>query len=211
MNESAPASFKTAAPPQFGMAALLWTTAAIAMALAYLRWYGAEACVAGFEIAGVSLLIGLAIGKASGQVMAGIFWSVVGAMFGFLSAAGAPLVDPALRYAWALVGCAAAAAVAVAWPQKLLRSLAIGAAAGGLAMLAAVAIALASGIVPLGADVRFDALCAPLAGAWMGLAVFAVEWAERRTPTPRYVAGAGLILAVIAGNVAGAAIFPWWT
>jgi hypothetical protein len=151
------------------------------------------------------------IGKASGQIVAALFWSVVGAMFGFLSAAGAPLADPALRYAWGLVGCAAAVAVAVAWPQKLMRSLAIGALAGGAAMLAAVLLSLSTGIVPRGADMRFDALCAPLAGAWMALAVVAVEWAERKTPTPRYVAGAGLILAVIAGNVAGAAIFPWWT
>jgi hypothetical protein len=211
MNEPAPADIRTATPPQFGVAALLWTTAAIAMALAYLRWFGAEACVAGFEIAGTSLLIGLAVGKVSGQVSAGLFWSVVGAMFGFLSAAGAPLVDPALRYAWGLVGCVAAVAVAVSWPQRLLRSLAIGAVAGGLAMLAAVFISLSTGIVSRGADIRFDALCAPLAGAWMGLAVVAVEWADRRTPTPRYIAGAGLILAVIVGNVAGAALFPWWT
>jgi hypothetical protein len=44
----------------------------------------------------------------------------------------------------------------------------------------------------------------------MALAVVAVEWAERRTPTPRYVAAAGLLLAVIVGNLAGAALFPWW-
>jgi hypothetical protein len=210
MNQPASATPAVAAPPQFGVAALLWTTAAIAMALAYLRWYGAEACLAGFEIAGASLLIGLVMGKASGQMAAALFWSVVGAMFGFLSAAGAPLAAPMLRYAWGLVGCAAAVAVAVAWPQRLLRSLAIGASAGGAAMLAAVAISLAIGVTPRVADLRFDALCAPLAGAWMGLAVVAVEWADRKTPTPRYVAGAGLILAVIAGNVAGAALFPWW-
>jgi hypothetical protein len=211
MNETAPADLRATAPPQYGMSALLWTMATIAMALAYLRWYGAEACVAGFEIAGTALLIGLAIGKASGQIAAGVFWSVVGAMFGFLSAAGAPLVDPALRYAWGLVGCLAAVAVAVSWPQRLLRSLAVGALAGGVAMLAAILISFSTGVVPRGADIRFDALCAPLAGAWMGLAVVAVEWAQRKTPTPRYVSGAGLILAVIAGNVAGATIFPWWT
>jgi hypothetical protein len=45
----------------------------------------------------------------------------------------------------------------------------------------------------------------------MGLAVVAVEWAERKTPTPRYIAAAGLMLAVIAGNLAGEALFPWWT
>ena len=71
---------------------MLWTTIAIAMALAYLRRFGAEACVTGFEVAGVALVVGLLVGKATNQVKAGVFWSMVGAMFGYLSAAGAPAI-----------------------------------------------------------------------------------------------------------------------
>ncbi len=199
-----------AAPaPQFGLAALLWTTAAVGMALAYLRGFGTEACVAGFEITFVALVVGLIVGKSTGRVAAGIFWSVVGAMFGYLSAAGAPVIDPALRYAWGLVGCASAVAVAVSWPQQLARSLGIGALAGGAAMLTFLLPFVYFGAVSNG-EWRFDLLCAPLAGAWMGLAVVAVEWAERRTPTPRYIAAAGLMLAVIAGNLVGGVLFPWW-
>jgi hypothetical protein len=181
------------------------------MALAYLRGFGAEACVAGFEIAAASLVIGTIVGKAAGQPAAGIFWGLVGAMFGYLSAAGAPVADPAVRYMWGMVGCVAAAVVAVAWPRRLYRSLAVGAAAGGATMALVLALAMLSGALRSGSEWRFDALCAPIAGAWMGLAVVAVEWAERKTPTPRYIAAAGLMLAVIAGNLAGEALFPWWT
>jgi hypothetical protein len=179
--------------------------------LAYLRGFGVAACLGGFEITALALVVGLLVGKITGQYAASIFWSVVGAMFGYLSAAGAPMLDPVVRYAWGFVGCAAAAMVAVFSPRHLFRSLAIGAASGGAAMLTVLTIPFLWGALSPGGEWRFDALCAPLAGAWMGLAVVAVEWADRKTPTPRYVAGAGLMLAVIAGNLAGAALFPWWT
>ncbi len=179
------------------------------MALAYLRGFGVEACVVGFEITFVALIIGMIVGKAAGRVSSGIFWSVVGAMFGYLSAAGAPVIDPLLRYSWGLVGCVAAVAVAVTWPQRFYPSLGIGALAGGAAMLTVVLPAVSFGVL-VSSEWRFDLLCAPLAGAWMGLAVVAVEWAERKTPTPRYIAAAGLMMAVIAGNLVGAVLFPWW-
>lgn len=211
MDPASHAQAQGPARPQFGVSALLWTTAAVALALAYLRGFGAGACVAGFEIAALALVLGLLLGKATGRMALGVFWSIVGGMFGYLSAAGAPVFDPAIRYAWGLVGCAAAAVVAVSWPQHLYRSLVLGAVAGGVMMLAVLALPFFWGMLPPVRIWRFDALCAPAAGAWMGLAVVAVEWADRRTPTPRYISGAGLMLAVIAGNLAGAALFPWWS
>ena len=91
-------------PPQFGLAALLWTTFVVGLALAYLRTLDSRAVFANGLIAIViSLVSGVVIGASFRRVADATYWSLMLTTAAYLSVAADQTSGPMFHFAWA--GC----------------------------------------------------------------------------------------------------------
>jgi hypothetical protein len=183
-------------PPQFGLAALLWTTFVIGLALSYLKTLGSAAVFAnGFFVIGIALAIGVAIGACSRRIADATYWSLMIATAAYLSVAADQAYGPVFHFAWSVVGAlAGACSGAVPASRGKLRIIAASLAAGGAMLLFAPALRIRQ-------DFVFDLVTAPVIGALVALLVQLILWLEGKSHTPRYVTASWLLLAVIAGNL----------
>lgn len=196
------------APLQFSIGAMLWLTATVGMVLAYLRAFesrDSRDALFGLASVGVGLMVGLIAAAITRRPADSIYWSVIGATATFLCSAGYELYHPSFRYGWMLVGAVAGAGSGVTAPGKPLRTMLAGGLGGG-AVLGAFAVA----IPKFRAESLIEVAVAVIGGALLGGVVEAICWVESRRRIPRYVTAAGLVFAVIAGNVSAKFLMPGW-
>jgi hypothetical protein len=175
------------------------------MTLAYARLFGTWAVLATIATAPLATLLGLAIGAGRARAADATYWGVIGATLGTLCVIAAP--QP---YWWMAL-----------WPV-------LGAVAGGISgagrmritIVEVVTACVISGIlgalfisprgVPL-AEFGLDLAIAPVvAVAFMGL-VQIVNWLQAKYRTSRDAWAAGLVFAVIAGNLWAAMVAGRWS
>lgn len=193
---------------QFSISAILWLTATVGMVLAYLRAFeekdGNDA-LPGLASVGLGLVVGLIAAAITRRWADAIYWSVIGATATFLCAAGYELYAPSFRFGWMLVGAVAGAGAGVTAPGKPIRSMLVGGLGGG-AVLGAFAVAIPRFRV----ESLLEVGVAIIGGALLGGVVEAICWVESRRRIPRYITAAGLVFAVIAGNVSAKFLIPGW-
>ena len=187
------------APPrtaawQFRTRSLLWLTFTAAMTLAYARMFGEQAMLVVALTPLVALCIGAGIGSFTRRIEAAVFWSVVGATAGAICVVAAPVNELTLVF-WPLVGAIAGGLAGadhspLTW-RSLVRSMAAAGVVAGLFYL-------------LGGtrdEFYVDAAFAPLVAVALAALVRLVEWLKALRHKSRDAWGAGMIFAVIAGNL----------
>jgi len=181
---------------QFGMAAVLWTMLAIAIALAYLRQLNNPSVfLTGIIVVGAAAIVGAAIGAIAGRTVDGAYWSLVIATAALLSVVGDRAYPLVFRYAWSAVGIMTGACCGVLAAKQLHRRMTVGATIGFFTMIAFVALSGWKSI-----EAVFDLVCAPFIGALVGVMIELILTFERRLKIPRYVTVSWLLGAVVVGN-----------
>ncbi len=180
---------------QFGISSLLATALMLALLFGHLRAYGTGTVITCGLIVLVAALVGGLAGACAGRVADTLFWSVIGAVFGYLVVVGFYRYHWSAQYAWPLVGMVAGIAVGALGSGRPVRRAAI-----GLAAATGVFATYALAMFGFAAHVGYEALCAALGGALMGLVADVAERFERRTSIPRHVAATALVIAAILGH-----------
>ena len=183
--------------PRFGIAALMWSTLAIALALGYLRQFQSLALIAtGGTVVIAAVFAGLVIGGPARRIADAMYWAAVVSTAAFLSVAGEAAVPNAFQFAWAFVGVGCGAVGGIFERKRLARRAAWCAIAGGSVMLAFVATSITHDVEAL-----FDLVCAPVVGALVAVLIELILWIEEHHRLPRYITASWLLCAVIAGNL----------
>jgi hypothetical protein len=184
---------------QFSVSSLLWLTVTAAMCLAYARPFGVEAMSLVVVAPLAAAIVGLCFLPA-GRVELAVYWAVVGAMLGALCVIPAH-VNPLTFVFWPAVGALAGAYCGTWLPRVTWR--------GWLAALFLGALFFMRFQTPfgMGGDNEFlaDLAFSPLVCVSLAVLIRVVEWLRTKYHTSRDLWAAGLVFAVIAGNV-GAAI-----
>ncbi len=191
------ASTRPTRRPQFGIAAMLWSTLVVALALGYLRQIGSPAVIGSAAgVLALAVIVGAMMGWVTDRLADATYWSVIVSTAAFISVAGDLAAQPSFRYAWAAVGIFAGASCGAIAPQRLRRRMLVGAIASGVAM------AVCS-LVMTDHDLEwiFDLLCAPIIGALVAVLIELILWLERKSYSPRYITASWLLGAVIVGNM----------
>jgi hypothetical protein len=186
------------------MQSLLWLTATVGLALMYLRPAGREGLICAALVVVGSGMLGVVVGSLVGRLGVVLYWSVLGAMFAFISTVGGRLIHETAPFAWAALGAGTGCVVSSMQDARWWRCMLAGAAVAGMAMsLYALALQLSIGRVD-----RFDLACSVPIGALFGLLVVAIRRVELRSSL-RYDALATLLTAaVVAGNQLSRLVAP---
>jgi hypothetical protein len=185
---------RPAAAWQFRTRSLLWLTFTAAMTLAYARMFGERAMLVVVVTPLVALCIGAGLGSFTRRMEAAMFWAVVGATAGAICVVAARVSELTLVF-WPLLGAIAGGFAGAGRPpltrSALLRSLAVGCAVAGLFYVLG------------GHDGEFivDASIAPVVAAALMVLVRLVDWLHSIRHKSRDAWAAGMIFAVIAGNL----------
>lgn len=179
---------------QFRTSSLLWLTFTAAMTLAYAREFGERAMLVVALTPLLALAIGAGLGSFTRRASLAMFWAVVGATAGAICVVAAPVSDLTLVF-WPLVGAIAGGFAGadhspLTW-RALLRSMAVGGVVAGLFYL-------------LGGrqgEFYVDAALAPLVSVALTILVRLVDWLQSIRHKSRDAWAAGMIFAVIAGNL----------
>jgi hypothetical protein len=180
---------------QFRTSSLLWLTFTAAMTLAYARTFGEQAVLVVALTPLLALAIGAGIGSFTRRASLAMFWAVVGATAGAICVVAAPVNNNLTLVFWPLVGAIAGGFAGadhspLTW-RALLRSMAVGGVVAGLFYL-------------LGGrqgEFYVDAAFAPLVSVALAILVRLVDWLQSIRHKSRDAWAAGMIFAVIAGNL----------
>ena len=168
-----------------------------AMILAYARLFGERAIVVVALTPLLAAAIGAGLGSFTRRVGPAMFWAVIGATAGAICVVAARVSDLTLVF-WPLLGAIAGGIAGADQPRlswrSLLRSLALG---GVVAAL----FSLLGGQWFGGSDFYADAAFAPLVTVALTVLVIFVEWLHSIRHKSRDAWAAGMLLAVIAGNL----------
>lgn len=182
--------------PQFGLAAVLWTTFVIGLALSYLRTIDTETVFVNAIIAlVVAIVIGAVVGWCAGRIADATYWSLMITTAAYLSVAGEP-APPGFHLALATLGAASGAiSGAIASSRIVLRIISAASVAG--------AVMIVFGVILLhgGPYLWFDLGAAPIMGGLVAVLVQLIMWVESNSNSPRYVTASWLLLAVIMVNL----------
>jgi hypothetical protein len=180
---------------QFRTSSLLWLTFTAAMTLAYARLYGPWAMGLVLAAPVAAIAVGCWFGVMLGRMQDAVYWAVVGSLLGSTFAVQ-PQVQGLMFYVWPLlfgvVGAFAATQPSVSRFRLILQCFA----AGLLTVWLVYATRLATNL-----DGWVDIACGGLAGAAMAGLVGLVDWLRTTYRTSRDAWAAGLVFAVIAGNL----------
>jgi hypothetical protein len=189
-------------PWQFRTSSLLWLTFTAAMTLAYARLFGPRAMGLVIATPLAASLLGATIGWRAGRVADAIYWAVIGATLGAVSTAGAP-ISPATSLFWPFLGAVVGGATGAYRPSVSSREWIISIALG----LAAWAI---FGPKPMGFwsenEFSVDLSIAPVIAVGLAYLIRMIDGLQARYGTSRDAWAAGLVFAVIAGNLWAARI-----
>jgi hypothetical protein len=195
------------APLQFTLSTLLWVTLIVAIALAYLRSFGTEASLSGFVVVGIGLCVGAANGWVARRPADAIYWSLLGAFAAYVFTQGVAISHWTAQLGWALPGAAAGGCAGVVQANRPLRRLLVGGIAGFVAF-----VPYFSAYYLWRGERLPDLFVAPIAGALLGAVIQACTLVESRWPWPhaRHIYAAGLMLLVIAANLAAPRFIASW-
>ena len=180
---------------QFSTSSLLWLTFTAAMTLAYARLFGSWAMglvlIAPLAAVGIGCWFGVMLGRTQDA----IYWAVVGSLLGSTFAVQ-PQVQGVMFYTWPLLFAVVGAFAATQPTANRFRLIAQCAAAGLLTVWL-----IQSTRLGMSTDGWVDVACGGIAGAAMSGLVGLVDWLRATYRTSRDAWAAGLIFAVIAGNL----------
>jgi hypothetical protein len=183
--------------PQFGLGAIFGTIFALGLYFAYLRQIDAAAVLYGCLAILMGLAVGSASGLATGHFVDGAYWASLCSALGYVATAGETTLGTEFRLAWAGVGTAAGAgANLVGRNRPFLRVFFAGL---GAALVMGAYLGIVHGTVFAN---RFDAVCAPIVGALIGVLIEILQFVEADRRLPRYTIATWLLCAVLAGNLA---------
>jgi hypothetical protein len=165
------------------------------MTLAYARLYGPWAIALVLVAPFVAVALGCWFGLMLGRMHDAVYWAVVGSLLGSAFAVQ-PQVQGLMFYAWPLVFGAIGAFAATQSASFRVRLIPLCAAAGLLTVWLVYATRLATNT-----EGWVDIACGGIAGAAMASLVALVDWLQTTYRTSRDAWAAGLIFAVIAGNL----------
>jgi len=180
---------------QFRTSSLLWLTFTSAMVLAYARIYGPWAMWLVLAAPLAAVAIGGWFGFLLGRIQEAMYWAVVGSLLGSTFAVQ-PQVQGLMFYVWPLLFGVVGALAATQPTASRLRLIPQCAAAGLVTVWLIYATRLSTSL-----DGWVDIACGGLAGAAMAGLVGLVDWLQTTYRTSRDAWAAGLIFAVIAGNL----------
>jgi hypothetical protein len=182
--------------PQFHLAAIFWILTALGLYLAFLRNEGAQTVLFGaFALLGGALW-GLVCGALVRRFVEPMYWATLCAAFAYVSVAREPAFDHTFQFAWATVGAVAGGLAGMPQHSRPLLRMLLGGVAGGLVMGGYVLFASGGP-----REKMFDALCAPVVGALVGLLIAALRYVEVDRRLPRYTIATWLLCAVLLGNL----------
>jgi len=188
-------------PWQFRTSSLLWLTFTAAMVLGYARSFGPGAMLIVLTAPAVAAVIGAGVGAFTCRLPQAIYWAVVGATLGAICVVAAPEADVAVACFWPLMGAAVGAFAGASQPRITWIGLV------ATALLCVALWATLRGPLGLAASIlSVDLAIAPLVAAALAALIRVVDWLQARRRTSREVWAAGMIFAVIAGNLWAAAI-----
>jgi len=184
---------------QFGVSSLLWLMATIGMCLAFARPFGMSAMTLVLVAPLFAILVGSLLARGGGRQQA-IYWAVVCATLGALCVIPAR-VDPLTFVFWPFIGAIAGAYCGARLPRVTVgvtsKAIFVGFLFVGLYSL------------PLRTsryEFLLDLACAPAVCLSLSVLIRTIEWLRTKYGTPREIWAAGLIFAVIMGNLAAAAM-----
>jgi len=180
---------------QFRTRSLLWLTFTAALTLAYARLFGPWAIALVLLAPLWAVCIGCWFGLMLGRTPDAIYWSVLGSLLGSTFAVQ-PQVQGVMFYVWPLLFAVVGAFTATGCTVSRLWLVPLCAMAGLIAV-ATVQIVYGTGST----DRWVDVFCGGLAGASMSGLVAVVDWLRTTYRTSRDAWAAGLVFAVIAGNL----------
>jgi|GEM_PF-5207751 hypothetical protein len=165
------------------------------MTLAYARLYGPWAIALVLVAPFVAVALGCWFGLMLGRMHDAVYWAVIGSLLGSAFAVQ-PQVRGLMFYAWPLVFSAIGAFAATQSASFRLRLIPLCVAAGLLTVWLVYATRLATNT-----EGWVDIACGGIAGAAMASLVALVDWLQTTYRTSRDAWAAGLMFAVIAGNL----------
>ena len=150
-------------------------------------------------------VLGWLVGTLTRRTGDTLFWSVMGAVAGYLAVLSAFVYHWTGTHVWPIVGALAGAAAVVPPPARpFLRMLAGGTTAAALTLTYQLGV---FGWEPKSAAELF---CAALGGAILGLATEIAGWFEGRTSLSRSAIAIGVVTVLIAGHWLAAHFIPGW-
>jgi len=184
---------------QFSIAAIMWTTFTLAAVLGYLRSFSLTVAMLGVAVLMTSALTAVLVGSVVRQVRQAVYWGVLGAAFAFTCVVGVVGAPTVMQIGWGMAGgLAGAVAGAIAATKKNQPWLSIlGGAVTGTLVIAGCCL-YRNAFNP---ESAVDIISAALATGGLAAVIEVIRWIEIRHHTPRYRTAAGLITAVIAGNL----------
>jgi len=180
---------------QFSLQTFAGLFVVVALLLGYLRLFGVESVAKCAVLTAVALVLGGLVGARAGKLGDALFWSAIGAVFGFLAILGDVSYHWILPYAWPLVGGLTGATAAICPDGRLARRMMCCALVAWA--LISVCFVLAITFQPV---MLADLLCAALGGALMAVAVEMAGRFERYTSLPRHLLATGFVLVGITGH-----------
>ncbi len=179
---------------QFRTSSLLWLTFIAAMTLAYARLFGTWAVVTTALIAPLAAVVGTGIGAIRGRAIDGAYWATIGATLGAVCIIAAPQPQ-SWMILWPLLG-AFVGAVAGAFQPKITFVELLTA-----ALISGILWGLATSPVLRNVEFVLDVSLVPLVAAGFVYLVGLVNRLQATYRTSRDAWAAGLVFAVIAGNL----------
>ncbi len=189
---------------QFRTSSLLWLTFTAAMTLAYARLFGLWAMGLVLIAPLAAAAIGCWFGVMLERTQDAIYWAVVGSLLGSTFAVQ-PQVRGVMFYVWPLLFAVVGAFAATQSTANRFRLIPQCAAAGLFSVWLIQATRLGTST-----DGWVDVVCGGIAGAAMSGLVGLVDWLRATYRTSRDAWAAGLVFAVIAGNLWAAMVAGRW-
>jgi hypothetical protein len=185
---------------QFSIRSLLWLTFITALFLGYVRLMDPRGWPVLVLMPLVAAVTGMGFGSFTGRRQDGAYWAAVGTALGVVCVTSARVSELTMWY-WPLLGAVAGGYAGAYRPAFRWRTVAVAAGLGVGLFFAFFG--------PFKVDedeLLVDLICTPFASAGLVGLVSLIEWLRVRYHTPRDLWAAGLIAAVIAGNLAALAV-----
>ena len=180
---------------QFRTSSLLWLTFTAAMTLAFARLFGPWATILAMLTPAVAAVIGAGVGAMKGRVVDGAYWATIGATLGTVCIIAAPQPHWWMVL-WSLLGAVVGGAAAV----FQLRITIVELITAGVISAILWGLATTPPGVPI-AEFTLDLALAPLIAVGFAFLVTLVDRLQATYRTSRDAWAAGLVFAVIAGNL----------
>jgi len=180
---------------QFRTSSLLWLTFTAAMALAYARVFGDRALLVMVLTPVVALPIGAGIGSFTCRTVDAMYWATIGAMLGSVCVVAAPVNELTLCF-WPLLGAIVGGYSGATQPKVTFFTF-LKSAVVGVVLIWAFQAPFGMGDDEFLADLAF----APVVAVGFTGLVGLVDWLRATYRTSRDAWAAGLVFAVIAGNL----------